>query len=125
MPHRTASPLAIVNALTLTLATLLAGAWDANGHGHEAPAANAASSAVDHEAEATGAKSRSAVSKAGPLYDHSCIACKLGRFKIAEAGKASGASPLGLSSTPTRTASEDEPQSGEQWQQTARGPPLG
>ena len=125
MPHRTASPLAIVNALALTLATLLTGAWDANGHGHEATAANAVYCAVDHDAEASGATSRAGVSKAAPLHDHSCVACKLGRSKIAEAAKASGASPLDLSSTPARTASEGEPQSGEHWQQTARGPPLG
>ncbi len=125
MPHRTGSPLAIVNALALTLATLLTGAWDANGHGHEAAAANAAYCAADHEAEATGAASRGAVSKAAPLHDHSCVACKLGRSKVAEAAKASGASPLDLSSAAARPAAEGRPKSGEHWQQTARGPPPG
>ncbi len=125
MSHRTGSPLAIVTALALTLATVLTGAWDANGHDHEAAAANAAYCAVDHEAEATGATSRGAVSKAAPLHDHSCVACKLGRSKIAEVAKASGASPLDLSSTAARPADEGRPRSGEHWQQTARGPPLG
>ena len=125
MLHRTSSPLAIVNALALTIATLLAGAWDASGHGHDAADANAAYCAVDHEAEATGARSRGTVSKAAPLHDHSCVACKLGRSKIAEAGKASGASPLDLLSAAARPAKEGKPNSGEHWQQTARGPPLG
>ena len=125
MPHRTGSPLAIVNALALTFATLLTGAWDANSHGHEAAAANAAHCAVDHEAEATGATSRGAVTKAAPLHDHSCVACKLGRSKIAEAAKASGASPLDLPSAAARPADEGRPRSGEHWQQTARGPPPG
>ncbi len=125
MPHRTGSPLAIVNALALTITTLLTGAWDANGHGHEAAAANAAYCAVDHEAEATRATSRGTVSKAAPLHDHSCVACKLGRSKIAEAAKASSASPLDLSSAAATPADEGRPKSGEHWQQTARGPPLG
>ncbi len=125
MPHRTGSPLAIVKALALTLATLLTGAWDANGHGHDAAAANVAYCAVDHEAEATGPASRGTVSKAAPLHDHSCVACKLGRSKIAEAANASSASPLDLSSAAARPTDEGRPKSGEHWQQTARGPPLG
>lgn len=125
MPHRIGSPLAIVNALALTSATLLAGAWDAVGHGHDTAGANAAYCAVDHDAEATGATSRGTVSKAAPLHDHSCVACKLGRSKIAEAGKASGANPLDLSSAAARPANEGKPEGGEHWQQTARGPPPG
>lgn len=125
MPHRIGSPLAIVNALALTIATLLAGAWDTSGHGHDAAEAKAAYCAVDHDAEATGATSRGAISKAAPLHDHSCVACKLGRSKIAEAGKAPGTSPLDLSSAAARPANEGQPESGEHWQQTARGPPLG
>lgn len=125
MPHRTGSPLAIVNALALTIATLLAGAWDASGHGHDAADANAAYCAIDHEAEATGAASRATVTKAAPLHDHSCVACKLGRSKIAEAGKASGTSPLDLSSAAARPVDDGKPEGGEHWQQVARGPPLG
>lgn len=125
MPHRTGSSLAIVNALALTIATLLAGAWDASGHGHDAAETNAAYCAVDHKAEATGAPSRAAVSKAAPLHDHSCVACKLGRSKIAETGKASGTSPLDLSSAAARPANEGKPEGGEHWRHTARGPPLG
>ncbi len=125
MPRQTGSPLAIVNALALTLATLLAGAWDTSGHGHDAAEGNAAYCAVDHDAEATGATSRGTVSKAAPLHDHSCVACKLGRSKIAETGKASGASALDLSSAAARPANEGKPEGGKHWRQTARGPPLG
>ena len=125
MSHRTGSPLAIVNALALTLATLLAGGWDASGHGHDAAEANAAYCAIDHDAEANGAAGRGTVSKAAPLHDHSCVACKLGRSKIAETGKSSGISPLDLSSAAARPANEGKPEGGEHWRQTARGPPLG
>jgi hypothetical protein len=125
MLRQTGSPLAIVNALALTLATLLAGAWDASGHGHDAAEANAAYCAVDHDVEATGATSRGTISKAAPLHDHSCVACKLGRSKIAEAGKASGTSPLDLSSAAARPVDGGKPRSAEYWRQTARGPPPG
>lgn len=125
MLRRTGSPLAIVNALALTFATLLAGAWDTSGHGHDLAAANAAYCAVDHEAEAGGAASRAAVSQAAATHDHSCVACNLGRSKIVEERKTSIAGLLDLSSAATKSENAGCPTSGERWRHTARGPPLG
>ncbi|MXX76242.1 MAG: hypothetical protein F4210_12430 [Holophagales bacterium] len=125
MLRRAGSPLAVVNALALTLATLLAGAWDSSGHGHDLAAANAAYCAVDHEAEASGAASRAAVSQAAAPHDHSCVACKLGRTKSVEDRKTSIAGPLDLSSTASGSDHGPGPRSGEGWRQTPRGPPQG
>ena len=124
MLRRAGSPLAIVNALALTLATLLAGAWDSSGHGHDLAAANAVYCAVDHEAEASGAARRAAVSQAAATHDHSCVACNLGRSKIVEERKTSIAGPLDLSSAAPGSDHGSGPSSGERWQHTARGPPL-
>lgn len=124
MLRRPGSPLAIVNALALTLATLLAGAWDSSGHGHDLAATNATYCAVDHEAEAGGAASRAAVSQAAALHDHSCVACNLGRSKIVEDRKTSIARPFDLSSAASTSDHGSGPSSGERWQQKARGPPL-
>ena len=125
MLRSSGSPLAIVNALALTVATLLAGAWDSSGHGHDLAAANAAYCTADHEAEATGAGSRAAFSHAAPLHDHSCVACNLGRSKIVEERKTSIAGLLDLSSAATGSENGGCPISGERWRHTARGPPLG
>lgn len=125
MLRRAGSPLAVVNALALTLATLLAGAWDSSGHGHDLAAANAAYCAVDHEAEAGGAASRAAVSQAAATHDHSCVACNLGRSKTIEERKTSIAGFLDLSSAATGSENRGRPTRGEGWQHTARGPPLG
>ena len=125
MLRRPGSPLAIVNALALTLATLLAGAWDSSGHGHVLAAANAAYCAVDHEAEAGGAAGRAAVSQAAATHDHSCVACNLGRSKIVEERKTSIAGLLDLPSAATGSENGGCPTGGERWRHTARGPPLG
>lgn len=124
MLRRAGSPLAIVNALALTLATLLAGAWDSSGHGHDLAAANAAYCAVDHETEAGSAGNRAAVSQAAALHDHSCVACNPGRPKIVEERKTPIAGLLDVSSAAAGIESEGCPTSGEYWQRTARGPPL-
>ena len=124
MLRRAGSPLAVVNALALTLATLLAGAWDSSGHGHDLAAANAAYCAVDHEAEASDAASRAAVSQAAATHDHSCVACNLGRSKIVEERKTSIAGLLDLPSAATGSENGAGPSRGERWRHTARGPPL-
>lgn len=123
MFRRQASPAAIVHALALTLAVLLAGAWDSGGHGHDRAAANAA--AVDHESEAAGDAGRAAVSQAAALNDHSCVACNQGRSKTVEERNASIAGHLDPSSAATGSENGGRPTSGERWRQTARGPPLG
>lgn len=124
MLRRAGSPLAIVNALALTTVTLLTGAWDVGGHGHDPAAANAAYCAVDHEAEASGAPIRAAVSQAAATHDHSCVACNLGRSKIVEERKTSIAGLLDLPSAATGSENGGCPTRGERWQHSARGPPL-
>ena len=125
MLDRTGSPLALVNALALTFATLLTGAWHASGHGHEATAANASHCAVDHEAEAATRTSHEAVGGAAALHDHSCLACQLGRAATTAGGKAPSARPLDLSSAAERPEGAHGPEGGERGQRTARGPPQG
>ena len=125
MPDRTGSTLAFVNAVALTLATVLTGAWHAGGHGHEATAANASHCTVDHEAEADAPASHETVSGAAALHDHSCIACQLGRATTTAGGKASGARPLDLPTAAERPEGAHRPESGERRQRTARGPPQG
>lgn len=76
MPHRSRSPLAIVNALALTIATLVA-ASDAGCHDHDAPEANAWA-AIGDEAEATGATNHASLASASAPHEHSCVACEAG-----------------------------------------------
>ncbi len=125
MLDRTGSPLAIVNPLALTFATLLAGAWDASGHGHESTATNATHCAVDHESQTVGSTKRATVGGAAALHDHSCIACQRGRVTTTAGGKAPSARPLNLASTAEGQEGARRPEGGERRQRTARGPPQG
>lgn len=124
MLHRPGSPLAIVNALALTCATLLTGAWDANNHGHNTVETNATHCTVDHDAEATAAPRHDTVGTAAALHDHSCIACQLGRATTTQVGRVPGAKPLDLLSAGPVPESADKSESGERRQRTARGPPT-
>ena len=125
MLDRTGSPLVLVNALALTFATLLTGAWDASGHGHEATAANASHCTVDHESEAAAPTSHASLGGAAALHDHTCLACLLGRATTTAGDKAPSARPLDLASAAERPESAHRPEGGERRQQTARGPPQG
>ena len=124
MLRRPGSPLAFVNALALTCAILLTGAWDANNHGHDAVETNATHCTADHDAEASAAASNATVGAAAATHDHSCIACQLGRATTNQVGRAPGAKPLDLSSVVPRPESTDKSESGERRQRTARGPPT-
>ena len=125
MLRRPGSPLAVLNALALTAATLFAGAWDSSGHGHDPIAANAAWCVADHEAEASGAAGRTALGQAAAAHDHSCVACQLGRTKTVEDRKASIDRPFDHSSPASGADDGTGPRSGERRLQTARGPPRG
>ncbi len=127
MPDRTGSPLAFVNAVALTLATVLTGAWHAggHGHGHEATAANASHCTVAHEAEAAAPTSHEAVGGAAALHDHTCLACLLGRATTTAGGKAPSARPLDLPSAAEWPEGAQRAEGGERRQRTARGPPQG
>ena len=124
MLRRPGSPLAIFSALALTTATLLTGAWEASGHGHDTIATNVAYCVVDHEAEVSGTTGRTTLGQAAAPHDHSCVACKLGRTKTIEDRKTSIAS-LDLFPAASRSDYRPGPSTGERWQQTARGPPIG
>ena len=125
MLDRTGSPLAFVNALALTCAILLTGAWDANNHGHDAVETNATPCTVDHDAEATPSASHAAVSTAAAMHDHSCIACQLGRATTNQVGKGLATKPLDLPSTALRSEDAGRFERREQRPRTARGPPKG
>lgn len=125
MLDRPGSPLAIVNALALTCAILLAGAWDANNHGHDAVETNATHCTVDHDAEASAVANHVTVGTAAATHDHSCIACQLGRATTNQVGKGLGAKPLDLPSAAPRSEGTSRFESGEHRQRTARGPPKG
>ncbi len=123
MFRRPGSPVAVVSALALTIATLLAGAWDSSGHGHDLAAASAAYCAVDHEAEGAAASDRATVGEAASLHDHSCVACKLGRSQPPAEHRRSIAAALDLVSAGPGSGNGESPRNGESWQHTARGPP--
>lgn len=125
VPRRFHSPLAIVNALALTIATLVTGAWDAGCHDHDAPAASTAWCTIDHEAEATGATNHASLGNASAPHEHSCVACRLGCSKTAEIGRNSVARPLDLASTAARPENDGSARRGAPRQQAARGPPTG
>lgn len=125
MLDRPGSPVAFVNALALTSAILLAAAWDANNHGHDAVETSATHCTVDHDAEASAAASHATVGSAAATHDHSCIACQIGRATTNQIGKGLGAKPLDVSSAAPRPESEGGFASGERRPQTARGPPTG
>ena len=125
MLDRTGSPLALVNALALACATLLAGAWDANNHGHDAVETNATHCTVDHDAAATAPMGHAVVGTAAAIHDHSCIACQLGRATTHQGGKVQGAKPLDLPSAAPLPESAGRFDSGAGRPRTARGPPVG
>jgi len=122
VPHRSRSPLAVVNALALTIATLVTGAWDAGCHDHDAPASYAWC-AIDHEAEATGATNHASLGNAAAPHEHTCVACRLGCSKTAEIGRNSFSRPLDLASTAAGPENDGSARRGAPRQQTARGPP--
>lgn len=122
MFRRSGSPVAIVNALALMIATLLAGAWKSSGHGHDLAAANAAYCAVDHEVEGV-AGNRATVAEAASLHDHSCVVCKLGRSQGPAEQRKSAAGTLDRGSAGPGFGDGESPRNGESWQHTARGPP--
>lgn len=125
MPHRSHSPLAIVNALALTITTLVTGAWDAGCHDHDAPATSNARCVIDHEAEATGATSHASLGNASAPHEHSCVACRIGSAKSAEVGRNSVSTPLDLTSAAARPGNDGSASRGAPRQQVARGPPTG
>lgn len=124
VPHRPHSPLAIVNALALTIATLVTGAWDAGCHDHDAPAASYAWCTIDHEAGDTGDTNHASLGNASAPHEHSCIACRLGCSKTAEIGRSSVSRPLDLASTAARPENDASARRGAPRQQAARGPPA-
>lgn len=125
MLNRTGSPLAIVNALALTCATLLTGAWDASNHGHDVVETNTTHCTVDHDAEATVAPSHATVTTAARVHDNFCIACQLGCATTSQIGQAPDAKPLDLPSAAPRPDSAGRFESDERRPRTARGPPTG
>lgn len=125
VPRRSHSPLVIVNALALTIATLFTGAWDAGCHDHDAPAAVDAWCTDDHEAEATGATNHASLGNAAKPHEHSCAACRIGSSKSAEVGKNTVSRPLDLASTAAGPKNDGSARRGAPRQQAARGPPPG
>ena len=122
VPHRSHSPLVIVNALALTIAALFA-AWDVVCHDHDAAAASNAWSAIDRNVEAAGATDHASLGAAAAPHEHSCVACRLGCSKKAEVGRSSVATNLDLVSTAARLANDGSARRGESRPQAARGPP--
>ncbi len=119
------SPVAVVNAIALTIATVLTGAWESSGHGHDPAAANAAYCAADHDNEAAPAGVRATVGEATSAHGHSCVACKLGRWQTAaERRKSTVGSPYRLAAA-VGPWDANRPTSGDFSQRTARGPPTG
>ena len=124
VPRRSHSPLAIVNALALTSATLLT-AWDVVCRDHEAPAASNAWSAIDQEAEPTGATNHASLGNAAAPDQHSCVACRTTSSKPTEVGRNSVGTPLDIAATAAGPEDDGRARRGELRQQAARGPPLG
>ena len=94
MLRRTGSPLAVVNALALTTATLLTGAWDLSGHGHDVIATNAAYCVVDHEAETSGIAGGTTLGQAAAPHDHSVVVWPPGRKSGARSWRLRGSTGL-------------------------------
>lgn len=125
VPRRSHSPLVIVNALALTIATLVTGAWDAGCHDHDAQATSNAWSAIGNEAEATGATNHASLAGTAAPHEHSCVACRIGSSKPAEIGRNSVSRPLDPASAAVRPENDGSARRGTSRQQAARGPPLG
>ena len=124
MPHRSHSPLVIVSALALTIATFLT----ASGvvcHLHDAPAESNAWSALDRETEATGATNGASLGNAAAPHEHSCVACRTAGSKPNEVGRSSVARPLDLATAVARPENDGGVSRGESRPQAARGPPPG
>ena len=124
VPHRSHSPLVIVNALALTIATLVA-AWDVVCHDHYGPAASNAWSATDREVEATAATDHASLGNAAAPHEHSCVACRTASSKPNEVGRSSEARPLDLATAVARPENDGSARRGESRPQAARGPPRG
>ena len=123
VPRQSHSPLVIVNALALTIATLLA-AWDVVCNDNDAAASNAWS-AIDREAEATGATNGPRLGNAAAPHEHSCVACRTESSKPNEVGRSSVARPLDLVAAVARPENDGNARRGESRPQAARGPPAG
>ena len=124
VPRRSHPPLVIVNALALTIATLLT----ASGVVcclHDAPAASNAWSTLDREAEATGATNGARLGNAAAPHEHSCVACRTESSKPNEVGRSSVARPLDLVAAVARPENDGNARRGESRPQAARGPPAG
>ncbi len=124
-PRRSHSPTAIVNVIALTIATVVAGAWDVGCHDHDAPTASYAWCAIDHEAEAAGAPNHASLGAAPAPREHSCVACRLGCSKTAAVGGSFVARPLDPASAAARSENDGGSSRGALSRQTARGPPPG
>ena len=122
VPHRSHSPLVIVNALALTIATLVTGAWDTVCHDDDVPAGNVRF-AIGNEAEATGATNHASLASASAPHEHSCVACRIGSSNSAAIGRSSVSRPLDLASTAARPENDGSARPGAPRQQAARGPP--
>ncbi len=120
---RSNSLLSTVSALGLTVATLFSGAWEASGHGHDPATENAGRCTVEYDAEIARSPNRAVITSAAAPHDHSCLACELGRSKTTANGGAAGLSPRDRLPAAEGIPSKGRPQTGERWQQTARGPP--
>ncbi|MCY3965357.1 MAG: hypothetical protein OXG83_09965 [Acidobacteria bacterium] len=120
--HRSRSPLIIINALALTIVTLVTGAWDTVCHDDDAPVSNARF-AIGNEAEATGATNHTSLASASAPHEHSCVACRIGSSKSAEIGRSSVSRPLDLASAAARPENDGSARRGATRQQAARGPP--
>lgn len=126
VPHRSHSPLVIVNALALTIATLVTGAWDAGCHDDDASTPSNVCDAwcpTDREAEATAATNHASLDNASAPNEHSCVACRIGSSKSAEIGRDSVSRPLDLASAAARPDNDGSARRGAPRQQAARGPP--
>lgn len=124
VPHRSHSPLVIVNALALTIATFLT----ASGvvcHLHDVAAASNAWRALDREAEAAGATNGARLGNAAATHEHSCVACRTASSKPTEIGRSSVGRPLDLAAAVARPENDGNARRGESRPQAARGPPSG
>ena len=124
VPRRSHPPLAIVNALALTIATLLT----ASGvvcYLHDAPAASNAWSTLDREAEATGSTNDARLGNAAAPHEHSCVACRTASSKPDEVGRSSVARPLDLAVAVAKPENDGSARRNESRPQAARAPPAG
>ena len=124
MPHRSHSPLVIVNALALAITTLLT-ASDVVCYLHDASAESNARSALDRAAQATGATNGARLGNAAATHEHSCVACRTASSKPTEIGRSAVGRPLDLATTAAGPENDGRARRGELRLQAARGPPPG